>query len=1079
MSDRFFPIPLRQLLELMLQELSSKDSYFGIPSALFFRPRPRPENPFATALFGHYLATPVGVAAGPHTQMAQNIVGAWLMGARYIELKTIQTLDELEVSKPCIDMQDEGYNCEWSQELRVRQSFDEYLNAWIIIHILNHRFGWPKHTGTVFNMSVGYNLEGIKQDNVQWFLDHMRNSHELLQARLDEVRALYPAIDQIDIPAMISDNVTLSTMHGCPADEIEAIARYLMEEKGLHTFVKLNPTLLGPVHLRDILNGKLGFLTDVPDQAFDHDLRYEDALSIISQLEEVAKRCSLDFGLKLTNTLEANNHRDVFGPEVEQMYMSGRALHPLAINLARKLQHDFGGRLSLSFSAGADAFNVAEVLACGFKTVTVCSDLLKPGGYMRMQQYMDQIHLPEDGTSPAMYLKKLDAYAGKVLDDPAYQRKSLLEPDIKTDRPLGMFDCISAPCRDKCATNQDIPDYMHFAATRQYDKALEVILRTNPFPMVTGMVCDHLCQNKCTRVHYDDSLLIREVKRFIAEKGKASLQPEYPNGLEVAIIGAGPAGLSCAFFLALAGFEVEVYESQNKAGGMVHYAIPGFRLTDEALETDLKRITDLGVRIHYNTHVDKQLFKELKEKCHYMFIGAGAQLPAPLKIQGIDAKGVVDPLSFLKRVKQGMEPGIGRHVVIIGGGNTAMDAARTAWRLTGDQGSVTVVYRRTISQMPADQGEIRAVLEEGIQVIELAGPEEVIVEAGRVAALRCNRMELSYADQSGRPKPIKIKGATFEVPCDTLIPAVGQLHDIDFLPRELLQANQDDYMTRSENVFIGGDALRGASTAINAIGDGRKAAEQIMKQAFYDFLITMPYKHNERNPRELIIKRAKRHFAAGVPEKKASERRDFSLVQKTLDEETIVREAARCLYCNDLCSTCVTVCPNFANVAYDIDPVTVNLQKIIRGDNGKGVKIKFDRVYEVEQTTQILNIANFCNECGNCETFCPTSGAPYKTKPAIHLSIESFYAADEGYYLSRLPDRDNLIYKNNNTLMTLSETPDAYFFETPDVWVRFNKDRFRVTEARFLSDEVAEARLVQAANMMVIMRGVTEGTKRL
>ncbi len=1079
MSDKFFPIPLKQLLELILRELSSKDSYFGIPSELFYRPQPRAANAHASEVFNQYLVTPVGVAAGPHTQMAQNIVGAWLMGARYIELKTIQTLDELEVSKPCIDMQDEGYNCEWSQELKVNQSFDEYLNAWIIIHILNHRFGWPAALGTVFNMSVGYNLEGIKQDNVQWFLDQMRDSSILLHKRLEEVRELYPLIDEINIPSMISDNVTLSTMHGCPANEIEAIAKYLMEEKGLHTYVKLNPTLLGPDFLRDILNSKLGFLTEVPDMAFDHDLRYEDALSMISQLEKVAKRCSLDFGLKLTNTLESENHRDVFGPEVEQMYMSGRALHPLAINLARKLQHDFDGRLSLSFSAGADAFNIVEILGCGFKTVTVCSDLLKPGGYMRLQQYFEQIRFPAGDLTPDLYMKNLVDYAASVLDNPAYQRGSLLEPDIKTDRMLGLFDCISAPCRDTCATNQDIPDYMHFAAKRQYDKALEVILRTNPFPRVTGMVCDHLCQNKCTRVHYDDPLLIREVKRFIAENGMVSMQPEYPNGLEVAIIGAGPAGLSCAFFLTLAGFEVDVYESNDKAGGMVQYAIPGFRLTDGAFESDLKRITDLGVRIHYQTHVDKQRFKELKEKCHYLFIGAGAQLSAPLKIQGIEADGVVDPLAFLKRVKQGLEPGIGRHVVVIGGGNTAMDAARTAWRLVGEQGSVTVVYRRTISQMPADQGEVKAVMEEGIQVLELAGPEEVIVEEGRVVALRCNRMELSYTDESGRPKPIKIKGATFEVSCDTIIPAIGQLHAIDFLPKELLQASHDDYMTRSENVFIGGDALRGASTAINAIGDGRKAADQIMKQAFYDFLITMPYKHKERNPRDLIIKRAKRQFAAEITEKKVSERRNFQLVQKTLDEESVVEEATRCLYCNDLCNTCVTVCPNFANVAFEVDPVTINLQKIIRGDNGKDLKIKFDRVYEVEQTTQILNIANFCNECGNCETFCPTSGAPYKAKPAIHLSIESFYAADEGYYLSRLPDRDNLIYKSNNILMTLSETPDAYFFESPDVWVRFNKDRFRITEARFLTDEVVEAYLVQAANMMVIMQGVTEGTNRL
>ena len=1055
-------------------------------------------------VFGQYLATPIGVAAGPHTQMAQNIVGAWLMGARYIELKTIQTLDELHVPKPCIDMQDEGYNCEWSQELKIRQSFDEYLNAWIIVHVLHHHFGWPGETGTVFNMSVGYNLEGIRQENVQWFFDNMRDCGMQLREKMGEIRDVYPDIDLVDIPSAISDNVTLSTMHGCPAGEVEAIARYLMEERGLHTYVKLNPTLLGPELLRNILNDQLGFSTRVPDQAFVHDLKYGDALDIIGNLRGVAARCGLDFGLKLTNTLESENNKDVFGPEVDQVYMSGRALHPLAIHVALRLQQDFDGCLSLSFSAGADAFNVTEVLGCGFKTVTVCSDLLKPGGYMRLHQYFEQllqhlnkqmhtdtagpgnmderastiVLLPLDkwhgDVQPADIVSSLKAYSKKVLSDKAYRLTSLLQPDIKTSRVLGAFDCISAPCRDTCATNQDVPDYMHFVAAGQFDKAMEVILRTNPFPTVTGMVCDHLCQNKCTRVHYDDPLLIREVKHFVAMRGKAVLQPEYQNGLEVAIIGAGPAGLSCAFFLGLAGFEVDVYETQSQAGGMVRYAIPGFRLTSEAISKDIDRITDLGVRIHYNIRIDKPKFKELKEMCHYVFIGAGAQLAARLKIPGIDAEGVIDPLSFLKCVKEGVLPGIGKNVLIIGGGNTAMDAARTAWRMVGEDGTVTVVYRRTIAEMPADRGEIRAVLEEGVKVIELAGPEEVINGAGKVSGLRCSRMELSYADESGRPKPVKIQGSSFDIPCDTIIPAVGQVPDIDFLPRELLKTGQDDYMTRIDNVLIGGDALRGASTAINAIGDGRKAAEQIMKHAIFDFMITMPYAHNQKGARELMIKRAKRQFAPRVAERSVAERRNFVPVQQEMDEETLVNEAKRCLYCNDLCNTCVTVCPNFANIAYDVDPVSLNLWKISRRADGEGPKVEFDRIFEVRQPIQILNIANFCNECGNCETFCPSDSAPYKVKPKLHLSIESFYGSDEGFYLSRLPDRDNLIWKHNGSLVTFSETPDTFFYETPDVMVELDKEDFRIREARFLHEGSTEADLVQAARMMVILKGASD-----
>lgn len=1118
MSDKFYPIPLKQLLELILQELSSKDSYFGIPSELFYKPQPEADNPLSSEIFRQPLANPLGVAAGPHTQMAHNIVGAWLMGARYIELKTVQTLDELEVSKPCIDMQDEGYNCEWSQELKIQQSFDEYLNAWIIIHVLHYHFGWPGHPGTVFNMSVGYNLEGIRQENVQWFLDNMRDCSMQLQERKEEIRELYPDIDLVDIPATISDNVTLSTMHGCPAGEIEAIARYLMEERGLNTYVKLNPTLLGPERLRDILNRQLGFKTVVPDQAFEHDLKYPDAVRIISNLMGVARKHSLGFGLKLTNTLESDNHKEVFGEGVESMYMSGRALHPLAITLAAKLQQEFEGSLSLSFSAGVDAFNVADVLSCGFKTVTICSDLLKPGGYMRLHQYVENIlkrvgdataeDIPlfpgmasleasawrtaeKEGENASVHpnltskplnieigraagkliQERLTTYAQQVLEDPAVRRSMLHDPNIKTDRKLDYFDCISAPCRDTCATHQDVPGYMHYAATRQFDKAMEVILRTNPFPTVTGMVCDHLCQNKCTRVHYDDPLLIREVKRFVAEREEKSLSPEYPNSLKVAIIGAGPAGLSCAFFLALAGFGVEVYESQSKSGGMVQYAIPGFRLTDGAIEKDLQRITGLGVMIHYDTQVDKQLFTTLRESCQYVFVGAGAQLSAPLQLDGIEAEGVIDPLTFLKAVKGGQPSGIGKHVLIIGGGNTAMDAARTAWRLVGEDGSVTIVYRRTINEMPADQGEIRAVLDEGMKVIELAAPEQVMEENGKVVALRCSRMELSGKDESGRRRPVKVADSSFDLPCDTIIPAVGQLLDVGFAEAEMLKADPDSYLTKLDNVFIGGDAMRGASTAINAIGDGRKAAEQIMQHAIYDFQLTKPYESKPHNHKELMIRRSKRAFAPTMNELAVNDRRHFGLVQHTLDEETMVQEAARCLHCDELCSTCVTVCPNFANVAYETTPLKLHLHTLTRNDKGNGFQTTFDRVFEVRQTTQILNIANFCNECGNCDTFCPTSSAPYKEKPKLHLSIESFYASNEGYYLSRLPERDNLIWKQNGSLATFSETPYAFFYETSDVMIELNKTDFKVRDARFQSEEVTEVSLLQAAKMMVVLWG--------
>ncbi len=1064
MSDKFYPVSIKLILQLILKEYQAHKSIFGIPEELFFNPN---KNKSLTInQFNQEINSPIGVAAGPHSQMAQNIIGAWLMGARYIELKTIQTLDELEIAKPCIDMQDEGYNCEWSQELKIKESFDEYLKAWIIIHVLNHKFAWSNEIKTIFNMSVGYNLGGILEENVQWFFNKMNNCPAELQRKIDEIREIYPEVDTLQIPPQISNNITLSTMHGCPANEIEDIAKYLLEKKNLHTFVKLNPTLLGSELLREILNNKLGFKTNVPDIAFEHDLKYPDAVKLIKSLQETANKKGLQFGLKLTNTLESVNNKGVFGTDIDMMYMSGRSLHPISINVAKKLQNEFDGNLQLSFSAGVDAFNVADVLACGIKTVTVCTDILKPGGYMRLNQYFEGIqkHNLSKVTNETA-LKNLNRYAEEVLESDTYRRKSIKDPDIKTERSLEYFDCISAPCKDTCATNQDIPDYMYYAANGQFDKAFETILKTNPFPSITGMVCDHLCQNKCTRVNYDSSLLIREVKRFISEQNEVKLPIENKNDLKVAIIGAGPAGLSCAYYLALAGFSIEVFESNSKAGGMVQYAIPGFRLTDEAIEKDFRRVTDLGVKIHYNSKIDKDKFQELKDQYNYIFVGVGAQLSAPFKIEGIESKGVLDSLEFLFQAKKGEESGIGKNVVIIGGGNTAMDAARTAYRLVGKEGRVTIVYRRTVSEMPADQGEIKAVIEEGMKIIELAGPEKVIIENGKVKAILVSKMELQESDSSGRPRPVKIAGSEFEILCDTIIPAVGQSINIDFVQDELLKTNNDSYQTQLENVFIGGDAYRGAATAIKAIGDGRKAANQILKKAAVDFTISESSNGKDYTKKALILKRAKRKFAPALVELDTSDRKNFKLVSETLDKESIVKEAERCLQCDEICNICTTVCPNFANYSYEAKPVAYFLQKVIQLESGE-IEIENQGLFEIKQKFQILNIANFCNECGNCNTFCPTNSAPYKEKPKFWLSEESFNNATEGFYVK---GGKTIFSKRNNSVSSLTEDAESYSYTSDLVNAKLSRIDLSILDVTTKTKSPMEIDFEKAVEMKVLL----------
>ncbi len=391
MSDKLYPLSLNKLLSWILRE-EQHGKIFGYYRELIFTPST--DDPFKMERYGQTLETPIGVAAGPHTQLAQNIILAWLFGARYLELKTVQTLDEIEVTKPCIDMTDEGYNCEWSQELKIQQSFDEYLNAWIIIHILKDKFGWgePKTPGFIFNMSVGYDLKGILNANVQEYFKLMNDCSSILNTKLEEISSIYPNIKNLNIPSQLSDNITLSTMHGCPPDEIEKIGKYLIEELKLHTAVKLNPTLLGSGKLRQILNKDLKFNDiTVPDEAFEHDLKYDDAIALIKNLQKSALKKNVEFGLKLTNTLEVINSRHILPKKEATNYMSGRALHPISVNLAAQLQTDFNGELDISFSAGADAFNIDNILACNIKPVTTCTDVLKPGGYGRLKQYLNNI----------------------------------------------------------------------------------------------------------------------------------------------------------------------------------------------------------------------------------------------------------------------------------------------------------------------------------------------------------------------------------------------------------------------------------------------------------------------------------------------------------------------------------------------------------------------------------------------------------------------------------------------------------------------------------------------------------------
>ena len=1082
MSDKFHRIPIERLYNWIIAD-EKEGKFFGIHKELLYYPQK--ENLFSLYRYKQLLETPLGVAAGPHTQMAHNIIASWLVGARYIELKTVQTLDELEVTKPCIDMEDEGYNCEWSQELKIKDSYDEYLNAWILIHLLKHKLGFDEsESGFIFNLSVGYNLEGILKPNVQWFFDKMNNCKVEKDLKIELLSKYYPEIKNIHIPDQISNNITLSTMHGCPSDEIEKIGIYLIQEKKLHTTIKLNPTLLGPERLRFILNDKLGYKLTVPDEAFEHDLKYEDALNMIKSLQNCANDNNVEFGLKLTNTLESLNTTKWL-PQTEGMvYTSGRALHPISINLAEKLQSDFKGELDISFSAGVDAFNVSDTLACNLKPITICSDLLKPGGYLRLTQYFDELerNFALSGSSnieefiikignkndvKKSGLANLRKYSVSVLDQKVYHKSAFPYDNIKTKRELTAYDCIHAPCIEACAVDQNVPEYMFHTANGAFDKAYKVILKDNPLPNITGNVCDHLCQTKCTKMNYDNSLLIRGIKRFNAEKfeGNLDLIVKEKNGINVAILGAGPSGLSCAYFLALEGFDVTIYESKPFAGGMASDSIPYFRISDEQIKADIDIIKSLGVQFHFDQQVDKSLFAKINEENNFIYIGIGAQKGKELEIPGENLPNVRDQLTFLSEVRRNGKINIGTKVAIIGGGNSAVDAARTSKRLVGKDGSVAVVYRRTISEMPADPEEINALVEEGIYILELAAPLS-ISEVNNQLNLLCQKMELGTPDNSGRRRPIPIEGTEFTLGFDSIITAIGQDTILDFINNEKLIINEKGE-TQFKNIFAGGDATRGADSLINAIGDGKDAAINIINKTVDNYSLKIQEEPDKLNSIQFQKKQAYRKYGNKMPELGLNERDNFNLVHPNLSDAEAIAEAQRCLYCNDVCNICIGVCPNFANVSFQAEKVSIPIYTINLNGN---VSSSITDYLNIEQTNQIFNIGDFCNECGNCNTFCPTNGAPYITKPKFYLTEESFNNENDCYYIGN----DVIKFKSSGKLDTMIIDVDSFVYESENVTAIFNRNNYELIDIKLKNEKLNNIRLDKAAEMMYLLSNLND-----
>ncbi|MBU1080105.1 MAG: putative selenate reductase subunit YgfK [Spirochaetes bacterium] len=984
MSKIMKSLPMGELLSRIIGEWAARDGAYDIPGTLSRRVMAMEAGSPGFEVNGLRLGLPIGPAAGPHTQIAPNIVAAWLAGARVFELKTVQENDRLDIEKPCIDALDEGHNVEWSTELLLDEARAEYLRAWIAVHVLRAAL-CEEPGGIMFNMSVGYTLDGIKGPRMDAFIEGMRSpagtpvwETALLEAKAavdaPSFQAAFGAAGAARareavrrVPSAPVHSVTLSTMHGCPPAEIERIGAYLIEEKGFDAYVKLNPTLLGYDEVRGILDETGWQRIQLKRPTFEHDLQFDAALGLVSSLRSKAAARGSRFGVKLSNTL-ANVNDGARMPGGER-YMSGRALFPITARLAARLAAAMPEAPAFSYCGGASAHNAFDCLAAGLGPLTVATDILKPGGYQRLEPMArESVRALEAGVPARPDAARLEALALAALKDPAY-RGDYKKGEARIRKSLPLADCFAAPCVEACPASQRPPAYMKALAAGDAKKALSIVLADNPLPRITGVLCDHQCMYACSRVDYEGPVEIRAMKLACARAAELAptKKPAIAGKGKAAVFGAGPAGLACAHYLALEGYPVTVFEVAAGPGGVPANVIPAFRISREDIAADIARIEALGAEFRFGHSGAIDLKALRRDGYDSVVVASGAPVPRELPLEGSGIRAV-DALEFLAAAHAGKGEFDGyKAVVVTGGGNTAMDAARVAARLPGKP-KVSIMYRRSLAEMPADREEFEASLEDGVGYHELSLPERMTPgTGGSMPVLRIREMRLGEPDASERRAPVATDRVR-DVPCDLVVAAVGESPDRALFEDLGAAIGKDgrpvvDPLTMATSVpgvYAAGDARRGPASIIAGEADGRLAAYAVLRAAGVEPRIGM-------TPED-------------APDYERLSRRGEPLEALPADHPGFAaREAERCLSCGSACLRCVEVCPNRANFAMPVAP-------------GGALK----------QAIQIVHVDDLCNECGNCGFFCPYDGEPYSGKPTLFRDEASLRAsANAGFAFER------------------------------------------------------------------------------
>ncbi|MFH2219081.1 MAG: NAD(P)-binding protein [Pseudomonadota bacterium] len=505
------------------------------------------------------------------------------------------------------------------------------------------------------------------------------------------------------------------------------------------------------------------------------------------------------------------------------------------------------------------------------------------------------------------------------------------------------------PCTHNCPSGNDIRGFLRVLAERQdYEDAWHILTRTNPLPATCGRVCPHPCEGGCNRRDFDTPLAINSAERTVGDYGLEQklehMKLLSPRKEKVAVVGSGPAGLSCAFHLAKRGFKVKIFEANSEPGGMMRYGIPSYRLPNYILKQEIDNILKLGIELECNVKAGVNIpMDQLTREYDAVFLGLGAQIGSSIGLPGEDVQNVYTGVEFLNQINSGKIVELGRDVVVIGGGNTAMDCARVAKRLGAN---VSVFYRRTRMEMPAIKAEIDEAMEERIMFRYHTNPVKILNDEGRSIGVLCVQMELKEPDASGRARPVPIKGSEAVYPADTVIMATGQAVDYDGIDiqkmdNQWIQTN-DRLMTSMDGVFAGGDAVIGLETVTAAIGQGTRAASAIEDyiEGRVESRLAQPPVLYSKDLNTYYYKSAKRFTKEAVSIHRRL--KGFREIYPAFDEEEIIKEAERCFSCGLCfhCGNCYMYCP--------------------------------DNAVKISQKTGMYEFdLDFCKGCGLCVKECP------------------------------------------------------------------------------------------------------------